>query len=253
MYMLSVVIPAHNEEAFIGACIASVKKAAEKVAQPVEIIVCINRCSDNTEAIAKSLGAIVVEETEANVAKVRNRGMAAATGDIIVTLDADSTLSENYLKEVERLMQSGLYMGGAGLMITDKLNLASVILGIILVFPALMLMRFSGGMFWMSRAAYLTTGGFDENFLTGEDFDFWRKMRQLARFEHKRFGMVSRAYIRTSARKMDEFGPWFMLTHPHWFYYAIKGNNRDFADRYLYKTTRSNKPLSHADKNKPGD
>ncbi len=246
--MLSVVIPAHNEEAFIADCIASVKKAAEKVAQPVEIIVCINRCTDNTEAIAKSLGAIVVEETEANVAKVRNRGMVAARGDILVTLDADSTLSENYLKEVERLMQTGRYLGGSGLMITDKLNLASIILGLILVFPSLLLMRFSGGMFWLSRATYLTTGGFDESYLTGEDFAFWRSLRRLARLEHKRFGMITRAYIRTSARKMDEFGPWFMLTHPHWFYYAIKGDNKDFADEYLYKTSRSKKPVILNDK-----
>lgn len=240
--MISVIIPAHNEEAFIGACIASVKTAAANVTQRVEIIVCINRCTDNTEAIVKGLGVIVVEETEANVAKVRNRGMAAATGDIIVTLDADSTLSENYLKEVERLMQTGRYIGGAGLMITDKLNLASIILGLILVFPALMLMRFSGGMFWISRKAYTATGGFDEQYLTGEDFAFWRTLRHLARTEHQHFGMITRAYIRTSARKMDEFGPWFMLTHPHWFYYAIKGNNKDFAERYLYKTTRSSRP-----------
>jgi glycosyltransferase involved in cell wall biosynthesis len=207
----------------------------------VEIIVCINRCTDNTENIARTMGAIVVEELEPNVAKVRNRGLSAASGDVLVTLDADSTLSEHYLREVERLMASGKYIGGAGLMVTDRLNLASIVLGAVLVLPALLLMRFSGGMFWLSRAAYLATGGFDERFLTGEDFDFWRKLRKYARVEQRRFGMVTRAYIRTSARKMDEFGPWFMLTHPHWFYYAIKGNNRTFAERYLYKTSRTNR------------
>lgn len=237
--MISVIIPAHNEEAFIGNCIRSVQAAALQVKQGVEIIVCINRCTDNTQAIARGLGAVIVEETEACVASVRNRGLEAAQGDILVTLDADSTVSASYLAEVERLMATGKYLAGAGLMITDRLNPASIILGIVLVFPALMLMRFSGGMFWMSRQAYERSGGFDEHYLTGEDFHFWRTLRRLARQQHKCFGMVWRAYIRTSARKMDEFGAWFMLTHPHWFYHAIRGDNREFADRYLYKTSRS--------------
>lgn len=239
--MISVVIPAHNEEAYIGSCIRSVQVAAKRVRQEVEIIVCINRCSDGTEKIARELGATVVEEIEPCVARVRNRGLAAARGDILVTLDADSTISENYLAEVERLMATGRYVAGAGLMITDRLNPASLLLGIVLVFPALMLMRFSGGMFWMSREAFERGGGFDERYLTGEDFHLWRTLRQLARKQNRRFGMIVRASIRTSARKMDEFGPWFMLTHPHWFYYAIRGDNREFADRYLYNTSRSGK------------
>ena len=237
--MISVIIPAHNEETWIANCIRSVQIAADRVKQDVEIIVSINACTDNTEGVARELGAIIVEESERCVAKVRNRGLATATGEILVTLDADSTLSPNYLAEVERLMATGRYLAGAGLMVTDRLGLATILLGIVLVFPALMLMRFSGGMFWMSREAYLATGGFDEQYLTGEDFHFWRALRSLARQQHKRFGMIWRAYIRTSARKMDELGTWFMLTHPHWFYHAIKGDNRDFANRYLYQTSRS--------------
>jgi glycosyltransferase involved in cell wall biosynthesis len=211
------------------------------VQSSVEIVVCINRCTDKTADIAKKLGVIVVEELEANVAKVRNKGLAVATGDILVTLDADSTLSKNYLSEVERLVQTGRYIGGASLMVTDKLNVANVVLGVLLVVPSLLLLRFSGGMFWLTRATYLATGGFDEKYLTGEDFAFWRKLRTLARFEKRKFGMITKAYVKTSTRKMDEFGAWFMLTHPHWFYYAIKGNDQAFADLYLYKTSRSKK------------
>lgn len=238
--MISVVIPAHNEEAYLANTLRSVQAAASKIEQVVEIIVVINRCTDNTQAIAESFGTIIVEELEANVAKVRNRGLYQAQGDILITLDADTTMSENFLVKVEQKIRSGKYSAGAALMITDHLTMASVLLGIVLVFPALCLMRFSGGMFWMSRDAFELSKGFDSQYLTGEDFHFWITLRALARKQHKRFGFIMGAYLITSDRKINEFGPWFMLTHPHWFYYAIKGNNQAFADRYLYHTSRSN-------------
>lgn len=239
MSKISVVIPAHNEEALIGRCLASVREAEKRLGEAVEIIVCLNRCTDNTEQIAAGFGVILQEEPEANVARVRNRGLAAASGDILVTLDADTTMSANYLREVKRLLASGRYIGGAGLMVTDRLNLASILLGLVLVLPAFLLMRFSGGMFWMTREAYAAVGGFDSGYLTGEDLQMWRALRRYARAQRQRFGLVTRAYLRTSARKMDEFGPWFMLTHPHWFYLAAKGRDKAFADRYMYRTGRT--------------
>jgi len=236
---ISVVIPAHNEQDYILKCIQSVNAASEKFSGEVEVVVCINRCTDTTQQIAQEQGAIVVEEEEANVAKVRNTGMAAATGDVIVTLDADSTISSNFLCAVENKMKCSKYAGGAALLIVDEFNMASIILGVVLVFPALMLMRFSAGTFWISRKTYSEVGGFDESYLTGEDFEYWRRLRRYARSNRLKFGMLIRSYVLTSGRKMDEFGPWFMLTHPHWFYYAIRGDNQEFADRYLYKTSRT--------------
>lgn len=235
---LSVVIPAHNEQALIAQCIASVKQAGEAIDLPVEIVVCTNRCTDNTAQIAESMGARVVDEPKANVARVRNTAIAASSGDVIVTLDADSRLSKNYLQQVVKKINKG-YIGGAGLMFIDRLTLSAVLLGGLLVLPALLLMRFSGGMFWVRRDAMEAINGFDTRFLTGEDLDFWRRLRRYARANGLRFGMLHRAWVVTSARKMDEFGPWFMLTHPHWYYLAMRGDNRPFADRYLYKTRRS--------------
>jgi len=96
-------------------------------------------------------------------------------------------------------------------------------------------------MFWMTRQALVFSGGFDTRYLTGEDFHLWRKLKKIAKQNKLRFGYITKAYVITSDRKMGEFGPWFMLTHPHWFYYAIKGDNQAFADQYLYKTSRSKK------------
>lgn len=242
---ISVVIPAHNEQALIAQCIRSVERAAQEILTPVEIVVCLNRCSDDTRAIVETFAnVVIVEESRANVACVRNTAVAASHGDVIVTLDADSRLSTRYLAQVEQKILHGK-IAGAGWMFVDRVTLSSIILGAFLVFPAMLLMRFSGGMLWMKRSAFDAVGGFDEQYLTGEDLQLWRSLRHYCRQQGSRFAMIYRAYILTSGRKMDEFGGWFLLTHPHWFYHAIKGNNRQFADRYLYRTKRSNSKDSH--------
>jgi len=51
--MISVVIPAHNEEKYIGKCLSAVKSAAKYVSDSVEMIVVANRCTDKTVTIAK--------------------------------------------------------------------------------------------------------------------------------------------------------------------------------------------------------
>ena len=89
----SVLVPAHNEEAYIGHCLQSIKAAAEKITADVEIIVALNRCSDQTAAIAADHQAVSVTENSKNLARIRNAAARAASGDIIVTIDADSRMS----------------------------------------------------------------------------------------------------------------------------------------------------------------
>ena len=66
----SVLIPAHNEEGFIGDCLQSVESAADQVPEPVEIIVAINRCTDRTADIAARHQAVIVNEDSKNLARI---------------------------------------------------------------------------------------------------------------------------------------------------------------------------------------
>ena len=86
----SVLIPAHNEESFIGDCLQSIKSAADRVPDGVEIIVALNRCTDQTADIAARHHAVLVKEDSKNLAIIRNAAARAASGDVIVTIDADS-------------------------------------------------------------------------------------------------------------------------------------------------------------------
>ncbi|MGB5745385.1 MAG: glycosyltransferase, partial [Desulfobacterales bacterium] len=64
----SILIPAHNEEAYIGNCLQSVKSAADKIPEPVEVIVALNRCTDQTADIAARHHASIVREDSKNLA-----------------------------------------------------------------------------------------------------------------------------------------------------------------------------------------
>lgn len=79
---ISVIIPAHNEEKYIKRCIDSIKKADSVFPGNTEIIVVCNRCTDNTENIARENGAKTLINEDRCIAKVRNAGIAAAKGEL---------------------------------------------------------------------------------------------------------------------------------------------------------------------------
>lgn len=83
---VSVVMPAYNAAATIGKAIQS---ALDQVVTPDEIVVGCDGCSDDTAAIARSLGATVLELPKGNGAIARNRAAEAAQGDLLFFLDAD--------------------------------------------------------------------------------------------------------------------------------------------------------------------
>ena len=111
--MSSVIIPAHNEAQYIGKCLQAIGIAARAVApDAVETIVVANRCTDKTQEIAENLGARVLVNDDKCIAAVRNTGVRAAFGEIIVTVDADSVMRKEGLTEIKEKLESGKYVGG---------------------------------------------------------------------------------------------------------------------------------------------
>ncbi len=82
---ISVVIPCYNEEGGIAKVIPTLPDFID------EIIVVDNNSSDNTGAVAESLGATVVRECRQGYGAAYKCGFKSMTGDIIVTLDGDAT------------------------------------------------------------------------------------------------------------------------------------------------------------------
>lgn len=95
---LSVIIPAHNEEAYIGATVANLR--AQQYPGRLEIIAALNGCTDNTAAVAREAGATVVESPGKGISFGRNLGARAATGDLLCFVDADTVLTPGALRRV---------------------------------------------------------------------------------------------------------------------------------------------------------
>lgn len=97
---LSVVIPAYNEVASIGDCLDSLLR--QDFSEPYEIIVVDNNSTDDTTSVAKTRGVTVVREERQGVCWARQLGSEMASGEIIISTDADTTYDSDWLSKIDR-------------------------------------------------------------------------------------------------------------------------------------------------------
>jgi len=233
----SVIVPAHNEEAYIGNCLQSIKLAADNVTDEVEIIVALNRCTDQTTDIAAGYQAVIVNEDRKNLARIRNAAARAATGDIIVTIDADSWMSSNMFVEISANLSLGKVIGG-GVMIRPERWSLGIFMSLLMVLPFLLVHRVSGGLFWCYRSDFEAVGGFNETRVSAEDLDFAKRLKAYGKKRGKRFKTIIRAHIITSCRKFDTFGDWYLFKNPGLVWKIMKGDNQKAADLFYYHPDR---------------
>ncbi|TNJ42072.1 glycosyltransferase family 2 protein [Phaeobacter sp. B1627] len=104
---LSVLIPAHNEADYITRCLHALFASAPHMADVrVEVLVLANGCSDSTAATArmakcpKHWNLRVLERDQGSKPGALNQGDAAATGRILVYLDADVVVEPDLLPQL---------------------------------------------------------------------------------------------------------------------------------------------------------
>lgn len=116
--IVSVVIPARNEEPNIAQVVHSVSRYCPSGTE-LDIVVVDDGSTDRTVAEARDAGARVVElkpeQPGGNPAAARNRGAAAANGDPIIFLDADCVPGEGWLKAILSAHASGVSIVGGSL------------------------------------------------------------------------------------------------------------------------------------------
>ncbi len=97
---ISVVISAYNEEKMINDCLFSVKNLAD------EIVLVDNSSQDQTIAIAKNYtkNIFVTPNDPINLNKNKNFGFTKATGDWILSLDADERITPILIKEIKNVI-----------------------------------------------------------------------------------------------------------------------------------------------------
>ena len=93
---VSFVIPVKNDAKRLQSCLESIIRQ-NVTGVDKEIIVLDNGSTDNSVEVASRMGAIVQSLPELSVAQLRNKGAFSSKGELIVFVDADHVLVENWL------------------------------------------------------------------------------------------------------------------------------------------------------------
>jgi peptidoglycan/xylan/chitin deacetylase (PgdA/CDA1 family) len=240
--MISVVIPALNEERFLPECLESLTKQDYK--GEYEIIVVDNGSTDNTANIARNFGAKVVSCSEKKgVSYVRQVGADAACGDIIAQADADTVYPRDWLIKIaghfsshpETVAISGRFIyrdppswAKFEYFLRDCANrLAAALFGR----PFLV----SGATLAFRRRAFLNVDGYRNSSYSPDQYDISSRLCKMGKVFYDRDLRVS-----TSSRSVRK--PLFLcimevLVHiSHWGTYMCKCYVNSF-ERFANKTT----------------
>ncbi len=111
--MLSVIIPANNEEALIGACLEGLL-ASDPVSGVVQVIVAANGCTDRTAEVCRSYdakfaekgwGLLVMSLPEGGKLGALTAADASASGDLRAYVDADVVVSPGLIAGLVRALR----------------------------------------------------------------------------------------------------------------------------------------------------
>lgn len=236
---ISVIVPAHNEEKYVVRCINSIKKSAENFKGNTEIIIVCNRCTDKTEQLAVENGAVVVRDESRCIAKVRNAGISAANGDIIVTIDCDNRMTKSTLSEIYRLIRCGKYIGGGAPLRFERYSFP-LWCNDILCRISFGLTGLYCGIFWAEKTTFETIGGFVEK-RAMEDAATAKLLKKYGRKYGKKYTTLRKNYLINSTRKYDDYGDWLyfklMIENAGTLLKAAFGNTKEYnrlIDKIFY-------------------
>lgn len=204
--LVSVVVPAHNEEKYVERCIRSIKIAADFFGKSTEIIVVCNRCTDNTAYLAEKNGARVIYNEDRCIAKVRNAGIDVAKGKMIMTIDCDNRMTKGTIAEAYYMIKSGKYVGGGSPIRFERYSFP-LFLNDIMCRLGFGLTGLHCGIFWTSKKSFDEVGGFVDK-RAMEDVETAKALKSYGKKIGKKYGCLKHNYLINSTRKYDDLGDW---------------------------------------------
>jgi len=208
---ISVVVPAFNEERLLGESLAQIKSASKAFLQKnwgFELVVCDNNSSDRTAEIARAAGATVVFEPINQIARTRNSGAAAATGDWLIFVDADSHPSAELFSDVANEIQSGKCLAGGVTLVMDGdyfwANRATELWNC----SSRAFKLLAGSFIFVEASAFRKIGGFSIELFAAEELELTKRLKRLARETEKEIVILHQHPLLTSARKMRLYTMW---------------------------------------------
>lgn len=217
-FRLAVVVCAHNEAAYVAACLHSV---LAQTRLPDEVLLVNNASTDATAAVAGAIpGVRVVDEPRKGLVVARERGRRETSADVLLYLDADCRAPLQWIARVERqflakpalLALSGSYRfydwhraGRALIRAYDFTVGPGTHVFVKYVLRAGVV--FYGGNFAVRRAALDAIGGFDTSIeFHGEDTNLGRRLHAIGDV-----GLRNACFVYTSARRYRAMGTWAVI------------------------------------------
>ena len=189
--MISIVIPAYNEEDNIGYCLNAFLNQTAK--EQFEIILVDNASSDKTSEIAKTfadkLNVNVLGDPIKGRGHARYTGFKNSSGEIILSSDADTIVPNDWIEK----LSSALYNNPEVVAVTTTCRIIDCDEKTNKRFNyfqplAMKIYRFLFGYYWLSgfsfgikKEAYIKSGGFNPNLNAQEDIDLSLKVSKIGK------------------------------------------------------------------------
>ncbi|MFI6056006.1 glycosyltransferase [Streptomyces violascens] len=211
---VSVVIPAFNEvdylPRYLPTVTASLRHWEHVSGASGEIVVVDNASTDQTAAVAASLGARVVTETVRSIGQVRNTGARAAQGRYLFFTDADVALPLEALDTAVKAMSSGDSVGGA---IPPLYTPARFGARLLCAFWDAYRTRKGGAQGvaqFCTAAVFAELGGYRQDLFMSEDAEFFARLSAHGRRTARPVRIVDELRVRPSTRRYDQWPSWRM-------------------------------------------
>ncbi|MDD2731894.1 MAG: glycosyltransferase [Candidatus Pacebacteria bacterium] len=202
--MLSIIIPTFNEEKFLPFLLESIKREISGIDIDYEIIVADAGSKDRTREIAAQNNVKIIQG--GLPAQGKNNGAKAAQGSLLLFLDADTILPDNFFKKaIDEFNARELKIAGFPLL-PDKGRITALFFNIFYNFPVIFMERFlahaSAGIL-IDKGLFDKINGFDEDIKLAEDHDLARRAKKMAKY-----GFIKSSVIYISKRRFKRDG-WF--------------------------------------------
>jgi glycosyltransferase involved in cell wall biosynthesis len=236
--MLSFIVPAYNEAAFLPASLDALYAAANQLGQPFEVIVVNDGSTDATAEIARQRGARVLDVAFRHIAATRNAGGQAAVGNTLFFIDADTHANVDAITAALVAMDNGAVGGGCVIHFFGAVPWWSRML---LPLGRWLARRFTvcGGAFLFCRkSAFDAVGGFSERYFAAEDIAFVKALKTAGRF------VIVGPTVATSSRKMGKISiPRFLVLLTRLVFRGPESfRNRDELGLWYGKEARDEPP-----------
>ncbi len=202
---ISVIVPAFNEEKLIAETLRCIRAAMAAFADQgweSELIVCDNHSTDRTGELARQAGARVVFEPVNQISRARNTGAAAATGDWLLFIDADSRPSRELFAGVAAAIQSGACVAGGSTVRLEGDHRTAKLGAGLWNWISRSLKWVAGSCIFCEAGAFRAIGGFSQELFVSEEIDLSRRLKKFARRAGRGIVILHRHPLLTSDRKL---------------------------------------------------